>query len=64
MEYWLNRGFKLESVQPNNPNLWIASKPGQAAVVEVDFWDNWTKTSEWFSTVERARIEARELATV
>jgi hypothetical protein len=62
MDYWTKRGFKL--IGTDRPNVWIASNGVKACVVEIDFWDNWNKTSEWFGSVDRAKSEARELATV
>lgn len=62
MDYWTKRGFKLTGTK--DANVWIASRSGRHAVVVVDFWDNWTKQSDWFGTLERAQHEARELTTV
>jgi len=62
VEYWLKRGFTIKGT--GNRNVWIVSRSGRHAVVTVDFWDNWNKTSEWFGSVERALSEAKELATV
>ena len=62
MEYWLKRGFTIKGTR--NQNIWIVSRNGRHAVVTVDFWDNWERTSEWFGTVERAESETRELANV
>lgn len=62
MDYWTKRGFKL--IGTANPNVWIATNNVKACVVEVDFWDNWNKTSEWFGSVQRAESEVRDLATV
>jgi hypothetical protein len=63
MDYWTKRGFKLIGVS-GRPNTWIASNGHKAAVIEVDFWDNWNKASDWFGSVERATSEALELASV
>jgi hypothetical protein len=62
VEYWLKRGFTIKGT--GNPKMWVVSRNGRHAVVTVDFWDNWERSSEWFGTVERALSEAKELATV
>lgn len=62
MDYWTKRGFKL--IGTENPDTWIATNGHKACVVEVNFWDQWNQTSEWFGSVDRAKSEARELAAV
>lgn len=64
MDYWTKRGFKLTSTGPNTPDRWIAHNGVKACVVEVNFFDEWNKVGEWFSSFDRANREARELASV
>jgi hypothetical protein len=63
MEYWLKRGFELKGTGPQSPDMFIACKPGQYAVVRRDFWDQYQKETEWFRTEQQAREVARELQT-
>lgn len=64
MDFWLNKGFQLKGTGSRTPDIFIASKPGQYAVVRRNFFDEYIKETEWFRTEEQAREEASYFTTV
>lgn len=61
MEFWLNRGFKLNGVA-GKPGVFIVSRAGKHAVVRDNEWTGALELqSDWFHTPERATIEANDL---
>lgn len=69
MLYWLELGYKLNSIG-RNTGVYVATRGNKSAVLTTNIWDEIERKSEWFSSEAAATAEAesmvrdRQLASV
>jgi hypothetical protein len=60
MLYWLELGYKLNSIG-RNTGVYVASRGQKHAVLSTNFFDEVERKSEWFTTAAAATAEAEAM---
>lgn len=60
MLYWLELGYKLNSIG-RNTGIYVATRGSKSAVLATNYFDEVERKSEWFNSEAAATAEAEAL---